>query len=305
MESTAYLVHEIGGAFPGDSERELVEDCSVIEFSSRQFPILFRERWKTTCLAKQIQGIDVNGLCAEFDKLRNAAPSRSAAGKRYFVGHDGSLQAKDPDRPSEEHLAIALWNLKKRLPRPGGGWELVLDYQFPLQGLARADRGLGKVDLLGATDQGRLVVVELKVRRARSSRGDAPVLALMEGLRYAAVVHANDRDIAAEARTRFDIEVSDEPPIVQVLGPESWWDGWRDMSASTRRAAGQWEPRFFELSARLEARLGIVIECLSLEGAELEDITWRAHGPRLGHAPKMHMIHRAEGNARDVGPATG
>ena len=132
----------------------------------------------------------------------------------------------------------------------------------------------------------------------------APVLTLMEGLRYAVVVHANCHDIAAEARIRFDIEMSDEPPIVQVLGPESWWDAWRDMSAKTRKAAGMWQPRFFELSARLEVRLGIVIECGSLEGAELEDITGARMGCSSG-TPKLHIIHRAEGNARDVGATTG
>ncbi|MDE0520722.1 MAG: hypothetical protein OXH79_02065 [Boseongicola sp.] len=267
----------------------------MIEFSSRQFPILFRKSWRTTGLADRIQEIDADALCAEYDRLRNAAPSRSAVGKRHFVRHDGRLQARDPIRTSEEHLAIALWR-NERLLRPAGGRQHFLDYQFPLQGSARADAGLGQVDLLGSTDQGRLMVVELKVRRAHSSKGDAPVLALMEGLRYAAVVHANRCDIAAEARTCFNIVVADVPPIVQLLGPACWWDGWRDMSASTRRAAGQWESRFLELSARLESRLGIVVECASLEGAELHDVTRDAHGPILGHAPQMHMVHLAESN---------
>ena len=276
----------------------------MIEFSSRQFPILFRKRWTTTGLADEIQEIDVDGLCTEYDQLRKAAPSRSAVSKCYFVGHDGSLQAKDPGRPSEDHLAIALYRRKEPLLRPVGGWERFLDYQFPLQASARADAGLGSVDLLGATDQGRLVVVELKVRRTHSSRGDTPVLALMEGLRYAAVVHANRRDIAAEARTRFNIDVSDEPPIVQILGPESWWGGWWDMPASTRKVVGQWESKFLELSYRVEARLGIIIECASLQRAELDDITWDERGPLLGYTPPMHIIQRRESTARDVGPAT-
>lgn len=274
----------------------------MIEFSSRQFPILFRKRRTTTGLADEIQEIDVDGLCAEYEQLRDAAPTRSAANKRYFVGHDGSLQAEDPARPSEAHLAIALCRRKEPLRRPAGGWEHFLDYQFPLQASTRADSGLGKVDLLGATDQGRLVVVELKVRRTRSSRGDTPVLALMEGLRYAAVVEANRSDIAAEAKTRFDIDVSDEPPIVQILGPESWWGGWRDMPASTRKVAGQWESKFLELAAEIGARLGIVIECAVLKRAELDDIRWDAHGPLLGHTPPLHIFYGAEGTAIVVGP---
>ena len=45
----------------------------------------------------------------------------------------------------------------------------------------------------------------------------------MEGLRYAAVVQANHRAIAAEARSRFAIQVPSEPPIVQFLVPGDWW----------------------------------------------------------------------------------
>ena len=254
-------------------------------------------------LADEIQRIDVDALCTEYDLFRKAAPSRSAANKPYFVGHDGRLQAKNPSRPSEDHLAIALWRLKALLPQTVGDPVRLLDYQFPLRVAARPDAGLGDVDLLGATDQGRLAVVELKVQRARSSRGDTPVLALMEGLRYAAVIDANRRAIAAEVRTRFAINVSDEPPIVQVLAPESWWRGWRDMTARTRRVAGKWESEFCELSAQLEARLGVVIECTILQEAELDDITWDEHGPLLEHIPKMNIIRLGEGNTSDADPA--
>ena len=134
------------------------------------------------------------------------------------------------------------------------------------------------------------MVIELKVSRKNGSPGDTPLLALMEGLRYAAVVHANHRVIAAEARDGFAINVSEEPPIVQVLAPEDWWRGWRDMASSTRAAAGQWEPKFLDLSAELKARLGIVIECASLQGITLADVTWDAHGPRLGKTPPMRRV---------------
>ena len=133
--------------------------------------------------------------------MRKAAPSRSARKKSYFVGHDGRPQAKYPDNPPEKHLAIALCRIEAQWPRAGGGWLRLLDYQVPLKA-SNSDTGLGEVDLLRATDQGRLVGIELKVRRKDRSRGDTPLLALMEGLRYAAVVHANHRAIAAEASHR-------------------------------------------------------------------------------------------------------
>ena len=261
----------------------------MTDFSSRQFPILFSERSTTTDLAVDIQRIDVVDLCREYDQLRKAAPSRSARNKRYFVGHNGRPQAKYPGSPSEKHLAVALWRLKAQWPRAGGGWLRLLDYQFPLKA-TRCDTGLGEVDLLGATDQGRLVVIELKVQRKNGSRGDTPLLALMEGLRYAAVVHANHGAIAAEARERFAIHLSAEPPIVQILAPQDWWRGWCDMARSTRRAAGQWEQNFLDLSAELEHRLGLVIECMSLQGTSLADITWDGRAPCLGQTPPMHPV---------------
>ena len=148
------------------------------------------------------------------------------------------------------------------------------------------------MDLLGATDQGRLAVIELKVRRNPTSRGDSPLLALMEGLRYAAIVHANHAAIAAEARDCFAIDVSDEPPIVQILAPKDWWRGWYDMIPSTRKAAGRWESNFVELSRRLEARLGIVIDCTSLQGT----------GPRRHHLGPAWTAPRTDA-AGPPGPA--
>ena len=261
----------------------------MTDIFSRQFPILFSSRNSTRHLADSIQRVDVVAVCREYDQLRKRAPSRSARNKRYFVGHDGRPQAKYPASPSEKHLAIALWRLKAQWPRAGGGWLRLLDYQFPLKA-SRSDTGLGEVDLLGVTDQGRLVVIELKVRRKDGSRGDTPLLALMEGLRYAAVVHANHGAIAAEARERCAIHVSAEPPIVQLLAPEDWWRGWCNMVGSTRRAAGQWEPKFLELSAELKDWLGIVIECMSLQGIGLADVTWDGRGLRLGQTPPMHPV---------------
>ena len=132
------------------------------------------------------------------------------------------------------------------------------------------------------------MVVELKIGRKHSARGDSPVLALMEGLRYAAVVRANLRGIADEARPG-DCPC-DEPPIVQILGTGCWWNGWCGMTEGTRRKVGRWRPRFLELSARLEDRIGIAIECALLRGTEPGDVTWDACGPDLGHTPRLHIF---------------
>ena len=128
---------------------------------------------------------------------------------------------------------MALWNLDCLWPRLGGGHHRFLDYQVPLKA-KQADCGIGKIDLLGVTDRGRLIVVELKY--PRSGRGDSPQHALMEGLRYAAIVEANLEPLASEAGKRFGVKVDDKmPPIVQVLGPGSWWRDWLDPGLKSRR----------------------------------------------------------------------
>lgn len=98
------------------------------------------------------------------------------------------------------------------------------------------------------------------------------------------MVHANQRTIGAEANRHFAITVPDAPPIVQILGTEDWWRGWRDMGPSTRRAVGRWESAFLELSTRLEERLGTIIERVALPGNGQADVTWSVDSPPSGQA---------------------
>ena len=256
---------------------------------SHRFPTLFRTNWPTGGLAESIHSIDVDLLCDEYHEWRITAPKRSAKNKRYFVGHDGRVNTRDRDNPSENHLAIALWNMDALLHPPNARQVRLLDYQVPLQA-SRSDAGLGKLDLFGVTREGRLVVVELKVPRKNGGRGDAPIAALMEGLRYAAVVEANHQSIAAEIRDAFSLRVRGEPPIVLILAPEEWWRGWQEMGRRTRRAAGRWEPRIVELMAKLEDRLGIAVECASLESTGLADIDLQAPVPRLRQIPRVRTV---------------
>ena len=143
----------------------------------------------------------------------------------------------------EEHTAIALMNLDRFWPLPCGGWFRLLDYQVPLKA-NQADARVGKIDLLGVSDRGRLVVVELKVQAQAGGRSDPPPPALMEGLRYAAIVEADLEAIASEAHRRFGVKISGEPPIIALLALRAWWRGWIDTPA-----AGAWRARPNELSA--------------------------------------------------------
>ena len=266
--------------------------------------VLFRRDWPTTGLAKAISDIDRNDLSREYGELKRRAPRRHAVPKEYFRGHEGRLSPRSETTGGsnrfEEHLAIALWRMWRR---PGMGRVRLLDYQVPLKA-GQGDKGIGKVDLLGVTDCGRLKVIELKVKPEEdTARGENPMVAVMEGLRYAAIVDANRAAIVEEARYLFDEEISKEPPIVQILAPKAWWRGWLELAGSTRAAAGGWEPEFVRLVRDVEERLGIVVECTALDDVQRADIDYGSDGrqPRINRTLALYPVRPGEAPA--IGPA--
>ena len=240
-------------------------------FSPCEYPILFQKAWRITGFAKDLAALNRNDLHDEYEKLVRSAPRRSDKKKAYFVEHADRESAKTSNR-GEEILAKALWNLKLLWPHPGGGRFCLLDYQFPLKA-QRSDKGIGKVDLLGVTVQGRLMVIELKVKTAKGTPGETPMKALMEGLRYAAIVKANREAIAQEAKVCFNMEIAAEPPLVQILAQKSWWEAWMNLGGSARKAAGRWEPEFAKLLTDIRNILCVDVECLALDGLNDCDIT--------------------------------
>ena len=253
------------------------------DFSIEAFPLLFRRQWRARGLDTAIASIDPDALHAEYVALRGRAPRRSSVGRPYFAGHDGIPSSTGRSNRLEEHCAIALVNLARSWPWAGGGWFRLLDYQVPLKA-RQSDTGIGKIDLLGVTDEGRLVIVELKVGRASGGRSDAPPAALMEGLRYAAIVEADQMAIAAEIEARFGIDVSDEPPIVQVLAPQAWWRDWLDLVP-----AGNWGPAFARLSESIGVRTGVTVECMALEDAEIA-YGLDGQAPRFDRVPAIYPV---------------
>ncbi len=247
--------------------------------SIKNYSILFNASWHTTGLSKSISKINRGILYREYEELRRCAPRRSDRGKRYFVdGHDGNLLTMGGSNRFEEHLAIAIWRIKGLWPRPGRGRFRLLDYQFPLKA-HQSDKGIGKVDLFGITVDNRPMVIELKVRPQQdNSRGESPVAALMQGLRYAAIVEANQDAIAKEVRDICNVKIVKAPPIVQILAPEGWWHGWLELHGSTRKAAGCWEPEFAKLAHDIEGQLGVVVECVALEDFSHADIVYGSDG---------------------------
>lgn len=267
---------------------------------------IFKRDWRniTRYLAEEISKVDLDDLSREYEELRRRAPGRQEVGITYFTGHDGRLSTRREIKGSrscrlEEHLAIALWRMGGFWPSVSAGKVRLLDYQFPLD----PTRNARTVDLLGATDCGQLTVIELKVKpKADQKRGDSPMAALIQALGYAAIVDANRAAIAEEVKYRFGEEVSEEPPIVQILGPKAWWRGWLELPSSTRKAAGRWEQEFVRLARDIEKQLDIVVEFVALDDVQCSDIDYGSDGrqPQVGRALAVYPVY--PGDPSTIGP---
>jgi hypothetical protein len=139
----------------------------------------------------------------------------------------------------------------------------LIGYQVPLK--ARRIDPIGKIDLLGLLDDGRLCVIELK---SPGGCGDSPLRALIEGLSYAAVLEANRAAFDEELLARYPDAAGNTSLMVVVLGPTSWWQAWEDS-----KPAGSWKQPFNAICTALQARLGVTIACVALDGYDRSTLT--------------------------------
>ena len=275
-------------------------------FDQKSFPVLFRNKWPATELAAAISKINHNPdqLCDEYKHLQACAPNREQG---YFTGHDGTLsrpvKLNARVQRYEEHLAIALFNEKSEWSAPCGGVLRLLDYQFPLKS-RRNDKGIGKIDLLGITDEGRLTVIELKIHpKSEKERGDNPMTALMEGLRYTAIVQANQDNIIIEAKAKFGIEIRDTPPVIWLMGTEAWWRGWStELASSTRQKLDHWEPEFAHLCRNINQSMDIEINCVALQGIDRDDIDYGPDRNRPRFKGEFQFCSVSLGDGLDIIP---
>lgn len=267
-------------------------------FTAEAFPYLLKcgknaiRLNETENLARNINGVNQDALHDEFRELVRCAPRRAERNKPYIKNHIGvPSSGKEADLESEDILAMALWNEEQPLTLADGDEVFLRDYQFPLKA-RRDDKGIGKVDLLGTTRQGRLLVIELKVKHdGVNNRGDTPAAAMLQGLGYAAIVQSNHESIAREMKLNFDCSIQDEPPVVQVLAPEEWWQAWMGLEGSTRRTAGNWEGAFEKLAIDIEERTGIRVECAVLDVNQRQVSFDDDCRPRLDRTPKLWFLN--------------
>lgn len=249
-----------------------------------RYPILFQNQWGARKLDEAIAAIDVDRLYGEYVSLYENAPNRFLCKKKYFVdGHDGIPSSKDDSNQREKHSAIALVNLQRDWKHPLGGNFRFLDYEVPLKA-QKSDSKIGEIDIVGVNSEGRLIITELKLEGKNGNRGDKPPKALLQGLRYAAIVEANLKTIISEAESRFDRRVQQMPPIVQLLATEKWWQDWKECPP-----AGNWQRQFVSLVDEIESRTRITFEFLSFDHLNVIP-GLDGKKPRLDPVPSLHAV---------------
>jgi hypothetical protein len=241
--------------------------------------------------------LDGPKLLAAYQEEMASAPRLRAEGRHYFVTRSGKPATSRHRNKDDEHVAQALVrHCAERgagLPLPDDDFELIpLDHQVRVKTGPIDDpatRGIGRIDLLGVTSDGRLAVVELRVLEPSATRcrvGDTPLRALLEGLAYTAIAHANLADLRSEIAERFGRTVNDDPPLLVLLATPSWWRLCRKREAQKGAA---WIREIERLCGVIAAEVGPAVRVLGLELPG--DPGWRytPDGPALAGDPKLAL----------------
>jgi hypothetical protein len=232
------------------------------------------------------------------DELR-AAPRRAEAGKRFLQPHGGRAPAERQRSKDDEHVAAALvrWcrDAGKPLPLPEEGGVDFFDRGVPLKaaavdaalGDADPNRGVERLDLLGATADGRLALGFLKFLEpgaARAGTGDTPLRFLLEALAHAAIAEANRAALAAEVEAAHARLWSDAPPVVMLLASPRYWSLCRRREAQKGAA---WIHEMERLAREIEQQLGVTVQLLGLQLEGDPGWTYDEGGARLIEAPRL------------------
>jgi len=141
----------------------------------------------------------------------------------------------------------------------------------------------------------------------RGSTGDTPLRALLEGLAYTAIVQANRNEIISEIDAEHGRKLSDEPPIIIILGNTRYWELCRKREAQKGAA---WINQMERLAQEIDENLGITVSYLGLKlqgeaGWEFHEdrpelvgtpILDRAWGPGAGKVrPKARPKSKSKG----------
>jgi hypothetical protein len=122
---------------------------------------------------------------------------------------------------------------------------------------------VGNLDLLGVGPEGRLVVGKVKYLAPSANRGgtgDTPLRALLEGLLCAAIASSNREALQQELDERGGPKLSEEPPILMLLGSPRYWELCRRREAQKGAA---WIKELERLAQEVGEALGVRVMYLA------------------------------------------
>lgn len=210
-------------------------------------------------LAETTGTLDVAALVTAYHQTIARAPQRALGFKRYLMAtHEG--RGGSHPRSQEKVAAKAIFNRRRPVVIDSEPVD-ILDYEVPLAARG-SDDGVGDIDLLGRSSvSGRPWIIELKV----GANIEPPYSALLQALRYSAMVDANRRQLSTEVKARTNGSELTWPGVIAVAADRVYWGRWQ--RESTR--AGDWLSTLRELAARITEALGIKVVFV-----DLGDLSW-------------------------------
>jgi hypothetical protein len=244
-------------------------------------------------------------IAAEWAAEREAAPRRSASGRKHLVQANRKLAAERKPERDSEHLALALAARSEEggaaLALPGGGTFAPLHAGVALKS-AQPDPALGAgdpnwgaepIDLVGVGPDGRLAVAVVRwlaPSAARVSTGDTPLRALLQGLAWVAGVEANRETLLAELTEKTAETISPAPPALLLIASFRWWELSRKREAQKGAA---WIRELERLAREIGDKLDIPVRFFTLRAPGDPGFSHASGAPRLEGEPRLEPAFEA------------
>jgi hypothetical protein len=204
---------------------------------------------------------------------------------QHLVGHDGTIDGEPA--VDDKELAIAILNQCRHdeVPLvladgvapsdpddvddqgiPATRIDLI-DYAVPVTTLAPSKikakhRVLSALDLIGLTADERLAVARVRLMPPKSTKGDTPLRALLEGLAQCAVAEAYRTSLSEQIAKSTERSIVSDPPRLLVLANNRYWEIYRRRSL---KSAGPWMAALRRVGGEIEQSLGIPVTFASIK----------------------------------------
>lgn len=226
-----------------------------------------------------------DAIASMYQQERALAAEEVSAEIQHFSDHDGTTEGESPI--DDKEFAIAVSNQcqedEAQIVLPDGSAPVdpddvddegtpptridLIDYAVNMTTLAprkikARNRVISAVDLLGVSMDDRIAVQRVRLMPPRSTKGDTPLRALIEGLAQCAVVEACRDTLSAQIAERTERTVSPDPPRLVLFANNRYWEIYRRRSL---KSAGPWMEAMRRVAGEIEQGVGIPVRFASIK----------------------------------------